>query len=72
MCDVVPQDALQHDPQAYGPYCWRIDKVIALKEPYRIHGRLGLWPAPHNLPIPPEVLEGTIGLPSPLPLSAEQ
>ena len=71
VCDVVPQDALQHDPQAYGPYCWRIDKVIALKEPYRIHGRLGLWPAPHNLPIPPEVLEGTIGLPSPLPSPAE-
>jgi hypothetical protein len=32
------------NPWAFGPYCWMIDRVIALPEPVHVSGLQGLWP----------------------------
>ena len=37
--DVVPVSECADDPQAVGPWCWRIDKVITLKTPFRMRHR---------------------------------
>lgn len=50
-----PANALRDDVQAVGPWCWIIDRTVALDRPVQARGMMGLWPCPATIPLPQEV-----------------
>lgn len=42
-------DERPDDPWAFGPWCWVIDRVIALEEPIPCKGALSLWEVPDDV-----------------------
>lgn len=58
VCACVSPAQCPDDPQALGPVCWIIDKVLELDAPVPCAGSRGQWKLPHDLPIavPQDVL----------------
>ena len=46
---LLEQPNLEADPWAFGPYCTRIEAVVALEGDYPARGSLGLWKVPEEV-----------------------